>query len=587
MSEYRWIEPTIWAVLAAVFALMTLFLGATQAHADRSASDIVPAFYKVFDVGTDWRTERPELPPVGSVHWHTWEELHPGAGDYNWEPLRRDMAAEVGLQVVAPDGSLIPKPVIVEVVNYLSPDGPAGFRDMTPEWVYERMIDNGEDVDWWDGRWTGYVLESEFAAAAMPAYDSPTWRAAMREFVMALGAELHGHPNLAAVIVATGLDAENQPIKAWGGSDWPAIMREQAPGIENAFGNLVVDMAEWYDQAFPGVTVLLNNATGQGRCYWAQEAVALGLGFKHSGLVPDIADHVGYGTYCGSWVPWVSDRPQSTVLVPESKHGLGGVETYVWSLYAALHYRPDAISVHPEYLDQTPPEFLRWVWAQMAGTEPSAWAVLRDKEWPLVDWGSGGVSGKVGPWTRDMVPSGYEVGARGNLPYGQEAIYARQYGRIEEGRTYLSMNLADGTSLGLEPELRLVVLGGDGLLTIRYWTDQGVPKTISVSKGPDSTDWNEVTAPLPGLWAGAKEDIRITGDAMIHLAEIRTDTVPGPTPTPTEPKPTWTPTMTPTRTPAMTLTPTPTPHAWFAAESNALDDLYRRVSALETAVASR
>jgi hypothetical protein len=43
---------------------------------------------------------------------------------------------------------------------------------------------------------------------------------------------------------------------------------------------------------------------------------------------------------------------------------------------------------------------------------PSVWTVLRDYEYPLQSWGSGGVSGKMGDWSFWLLRRTWPMAAR-------------------------------------------------------------------------------------------------------------------------------------------------------------------------------
>ncbi|MBM3188971.1 MAG: hypothetical protein FJZ90_09655, partial [Chloroflexi bacterium] len=103
---------------------------------------VVPILYRFFDFGNDWQTLAPQWGPVGSVHWCLWEEINPAEGVYDWRVVDQRLAQEAGLKVTLPDGTVIPKPVVIQVHTHLSgardwPD--VYFYDGTPEWVYDKI----------------------------------------------------------------------------------------------------------------------------------------------------------------------------------------------------------------------------------------------------------------------------------------------------------------------------------------------------------------------------------------------------------------------------------------------------------------
>ncbi|MBM3187500.1 MAG: hypothetical protein FJZ90_02135, partial [Chloroflexi bacterium] len=180
----------------------------------------VPILYKMFDYGTDFQNEHPEYGPVGSMHWTLWERVNPGPGAYDWSYIDDKLALEAPLKVTLLDGREIPKPVVIQVFTHLSsaPNWNADFYDGTPRWVYDR-IDRQQPGDRRPvvgGRPVGYALTGCGKTAVLPMYDNQTWREAHYAMIRAFGARYNDHPQVTAVMIATGLDAETQIVKDWG-----------------------------------------------------------------------------------------------------------------------------------------------------------------------------------------------------------------------------------------------------------------------------------------------------------------------------------------------------------------------------------
>ena len=528
-----------WGLLAIlVIAILGICSGTGAAQTDKPA--IVPAIYPMFLSGRDWRIERPELPPMGAFLWMPWSDLEPGPGGYNWGPLDRLLDAERGLLIRLPDGKLAQKPVSLMIVTGgLSPSGALGFRDMAPA----------------DLRPLGYILRSGTQTAILPGYDSGIYQRRLEFFIRALGARYDADPMINNVVVGIGLDGEMSPMKTWGGVNWTAIMNVQAAGVEYRFGQLVPQAMRWYAESFPRTRLMANLASAPGRCTWADQAIALGLGLKNAGMIPD--SDIWWGNWpphCGLWEPWMVGPAYEDRWV-ESKHGGGNDEARLWSLYAGLHYEPDAISLHQEWLDM-PADQLWWGYQRLVSN--GVWTVLRAAEYP----DTGQFSGHRGPWGVGIDVSGYTMLPRAMLPgYGQASPYARQAGHIAKGGA-LRVDIADWLDLG------------DGAFVRVVWLDSGKPLQAIWPMGhhTDAGDtperWGETVFYAPGLASetlsgdpGTDLSLYSDADMWVHRIEVFSPTEePDATPTPTfTARPTATATAYPTATASPTRTATAKP----------------------------
>ncbi|MBC7238105.1 MAG: hypothetical protein H5T69_19855, partial [Chloroflexi bacterium] len=272
----------------------------------------------------------------------------------------------------------------------------------------------------------------------------------------------------------------------------------------------------------------------------------------------------------------------------ESPYGFGSSEVKYWSLIAGLHYHPDAIDLHPDYFTMTQPQILRWVGNHLGRSlqdTPSVWTVLRDAEYPLQEWGSGGVSGKMGDWTfwlyRRDLPGGRAPRVwREQLPLAaRDHIYSRQTRRTDQaaGQAYMFFDVDDGypyvgqvpvsqSARGVSFLVRVIFLNqGQDTLSLQYRNYAGQLVTQTIRKGPQlgAVDyWVEHQFVLRDAYLANNlegADLRLNcnedGDEYVHLVEVIGLWGEPPTPTPV-PSPTKTPT--PSKTPTLTLTPTQT-----------------------------
>lgn len=608
-QEERQKELAAWGLfILLVMAVAGIFMECGEAHAQISALVPVPALYKMFDYGTDYQRLHPEYGAVGSYQWVLWRDINPARGIYDWSLVDSNLAKEKSLCVTLPDGSEVDKPILFMALASLSsaPGWPATFYDGTPQWVYEEMGDRPTVA----GRLVGHALEGCGAMAVVPAYESWAWRSAYYNMIRALGKHLDDHAQISAVVVATGLDGETQMVKNWG-CNW-ADLAVAVPGLGSGFGKVIEESMVTYRQAFPNTPVYIANVPGgSGMREWTGGlADSLGVGLKPNAGQIDNDSHRGYGDFWGLWDP---PRVYSDTLsvFGETWSGLGGPEAYYWTYAAMLHYHPDALSVHPEFLTQSEPEWLSWVQEHLGvtvETTPNVWAIMRDKEFPKVDWGAGGVSGHPGDWTfwlyRTEGPGSHAPRVwRGDIPGAQDDVRSRQARRTDEaaGQPWISFDV-DDRYRGDNWALGVTILNhGTDTFAIEYVDTSGQLQSLPFSKGAwlgPAGEWVELITTLPeaamtgGLGGGA--DVRIDsegdGDEYVHMCVVYGD-YQGPATTPTATRvasPTFTPAITPTEsiTPTATSTPTRVPTvAYFQAESKALADLEKRVSALETTVA--
>jgi len=578
----------------------------------------VPIIYQMYDFGTDFQNEKPELGPVGSIHWSLWRNINPESGVYNWKPIDDKLASEANLKVTLADGSEIPKPVVLQIMAYISsaPGWSADFYDGTPRWVYDQIDrqypDNPRPIV--GGMKVGYALKGCGKTAVVPMYNAYTWQKAYFDLVRAFGERYDGHPQVAAVVICTGLDGETQVLKDWS-CQWNAILDAQAPDARYGFTKVWKGSMDVYHEAFPNTPLFINNAPGGSGMRKATSDYAATfdppIGLKNSGLWVDLDSHKGYGNFYGLF-DMIDAYSQTLPIWLESVFGMGSAEHRYWTYLAGLHYHPDAIDCHPEFLEQSDPEWLRFTVAHLGvdiNTTPDVWVAMRDSEYELQDWGTGGVSGHPGDWTfymtrnEDAPQSATQRLWREELPAAQDSPYSRQARKTiqDEDQLYMSFDIDDdypyvgqrpvaaGGNAHFVVEVTILNTGSDTFaLQYRNWEGGMVSQTRR--KGPSlgkRDDWVTVSfvvddAYLDDNMPGGM-DFRIScerdGDEIIHMVLVRggwgsapTPTftplptitlTPSntPTPTPTGPTPTYTPTATPRPPPpAGTLAPTLTPY---------------------------
>ena len=502
-----------------------------------------------------------DQPNTPGVVYASWRQIEGSRGVYNWSIIDNAMAkvgAPVQIFVTAHESDVV---------------GSKYFVDLSPHWAP-----------------AGHTLISGNATAYLPAYDSASWRAAYMQLVAAMGAKYNGHPQVASVVVSTGLDSETQPIKDQD-YNWREIMNQQAPGVEYRFGQFVYSAMDAYAQAFPDTMLVLNCAPmAADRMKRAEYAASKGIGLKHSGMWYDLDSHQGYGDYTGSW-DHIRAYSMTLPIWVESPYGFGSEENRYWALFAGLHYHPAGMNLHSAWYDTIDAELLQWTRSYVGVTlddTPGMWTVLRDSEYPLQSWGSGGASGHMGDWTFWMTrTSDNQRLWRDSLPAGRDAMQARQ---VRTGGVF-TFDVADGFVRD-SYTLYVTVLDWQGDLWVRWTTPDGWASSGYKMEG--SGQWITHRVEMPGFQSAGAEDIEIRGasDLYVHGVEVVGDEGPQPlntqTPGPTlgpsatplntatpysteTPKPTITPTA--THTPTLTFTPSRTPTASLTPTASIEDDM--------------
>ncbi|MFH1086435.1 MAG: DNRLRE domain-containing protein, partial [Chloroflexota bacterium] len=571
--------------------------GALPAYIPAGRPSVVPILYRFFDWGNDWQNLKPQWGPVGSIQFTMWESVNNGPGAFNWSVIDRELEKERPLKVTLLNGQVISKPVVIQVFPYIS-SYPGWtdvlFYDGTPGWVYD-AIDAANPTNPRPkvyGKKVGYVLTGCGKVAVLPMYDNPIWQNAYYDMIKAFGARYNNHPQVTATVINTGLDGETQLIKDFQ-CNWDTLVETQLPGgVRYRFGQYMFKSMDTYRAAFPNKAIFINNAPGGSgvRKSTSDYAATFNppIGLKHSGMWVDLDSHQGYGNFTGSW-DMVRQYSTTLPIWLESPYGFGTDEHDYWSFLAGLHYHPDAMDVHPDYLNKTRPAILRWVidhLGRTVQTAPSVWTALRDTEYPLVSWGTGAVSGHMGDWSywlyRREVSGGQTVRVwRESLPVAaRSSIYSRQVRRTDQasGNQYMCFDIDDAyPKVGGKPisepggnvsyHVKVIFLNrGSDTISLQYRNYQGELVTRELRKGAalgaaDSWITHVFTLEdaylnnnLPGgcdlrLWSNGD------GDEYVHFVEVSGYWGQPPTPTP---PPTVTPTPSSTNTPTHTATPTRT-----------------------------
>ncbi len=588
-----------------------LVMSCSKAQTKQQASPaglrkIPPAIYQFQSYGRpeeDFQRWHPEYGPIGGVSLAVWADINPEPGKYNWGVYDKYINAEAQYTVTLRSGEVISKPVIIQVVLSLAYNtqwscSGVYYFDGTPGWVLQRVEgETGKPSATVCGRKVGHVITGCGAKAVIPAYDSSAWRSAVLEMVKAMGQHYANNPQVVAILIASGLDGETQITKE-GGCNWATLLDQQAPGVNYRFQQFLPQLMLAYRNAFPNTPVFIQNTPGGSgvRAETSRYAASIGVGIHGNGGWSDAENWKGYGGEMGIMDPFAIYAGQ-TLMGIESKSGLGNREEKYWGWLAWLHFHPDEVDSHPEWIRTSDPSWLAFVQDHLgvtAQTTPDVWIALRDLEYPVNMWGANGQSGWPGDFqfflTRSEPAGSKTVRVwRKDMPAScTDQVESRQARRTDSatGNRWMAFTI-DPAYMARFSKFAIEVTYIDQGLDTFTIANQTIRKT-GTGRFVSATVYSEA---MPNPFYLDCLD----GDEVVHKVLVRgyTDTppstaVPAPTqtiqpsatpkPTGTAVPPTYTPTVIPTptstKTPVPTATPAPTmtpiPVATIAAMPTAL-----------------
>jgi len=537
---------------------------APQLAVQEASRELLPVIGIMFDWGERDLAAEYDAPLIPTF-FARWDQFHVGPGQFSMEPFERYMRRFEGQTVTLATGEVIAKPVIIELVFYLSsaPDSSYPY-DLTPQWVYDSV-----PHETLNGRKVGYVLTSNGAQASLPRYDEAAWREAWFEAVEAFADYVAQRPQVMGVVICAGIDTETQPTKNAGSYRWMDEMLK-LPGVEYKWKQFMQESITRYGNAFNplGVTVWLNNAPTSGdRESRAQLADAAGVKLKHSGGLYDNECALGIpGTYLegnGSW-EYMAKRA-GTGTAAESAYGYMSMENRFWTVYAMLNWRPAAMTVHSGFVfgedgaPVMPSWFLQWA-ASYVNAQPSdgrGWIVFRDAE----DFSAGGA---CATWPGDfaMFVTAIEEGRRvwpSGIPGGSGDFRSHQARAGKYWMLDADPQMPSGTYTTY-----LTILDYAGSVTVRWRRADGTWASAQW-KLNGSGAWVGIEATMDEFDPSWQGDLEIVGSDELYLHGVEIERQAGPHPLVTQtpgptlgPSATVEPTNTSTPQPTHTSTPWPT-----------------------------
>ncbi len=414
---------------------------------------IPPIYYAFYDWrNRNWTIEYPDFPAIGSQPVFPWADLNTGPNQYNWAPIDNYLSAAASMTSTLPNGTVISKPIILEIVanesevyssqiahdpNYANLVDPWAarivFHDYSPQFVRNAIAAplsrpityanlSGQIVNLTTdlGSYLSDVLPGNAACitrtvAIVPKYNHPTWQSYYKQFVAALGARYGNHPQVVGIIVGGGIDEEyGQATKDFfecptRGNLYTTIMAEVSYLDVFVKAGANNDILDAYRAAFPNKPVLLQ-FTGIGK---DRAAVAMAhnyaypVGLKQATLTYDNNNQYqtnGFGT-----IQLMNTYSQTTHIAWENAFAYTGpppqgIQIRYFTLLAGLSTFPDYMDFIGGWAtdwDLLDKGILHWVQSYLGRTITNTdeiWVALRDTD----HWPPTGGAVKYGGWHDDF-----------------------------------------------------------------------------------------------------------------------------------------------------------------------------------------
>jgi hypothetical protein len=507
------------------------FLVSLQARARPTP---VPWLYWMYD----WQNHDPNTTPgygaYGTFAIIPWDKI---GYDSNFEPLR-DVLDIASKQIVTlPDGSKVPKPVIISVYFYGMGSG-GQFMDYTPLSVKNQI-----------GGSYG-LAPAGCPPQVAPKYNNSIWQAAYKNLIVRLGQEFGNDPRLSAICVGIGFDGEAVFTKDVNGCPYTAELHKVCSDGE--WQKLLSNAVIWHSEAFPNKPVyfqhfpqdvdagytLANPVNLKYQNWWPNSG---GFAFKSntesSGGNSVFLNRLGLGrAYESATGRWA----------------MGGAPGTYWMFLSMLaHGSPDWVDIHSDHFDTfvENPGLSEWTRLHLGvnvHTTPSVWVAMRElQDVSRKEVSDCWLSGKYGDYTfylyRLEVPGSKTVPVtKAQLPLlAQSQLYTNQLVTDKSGvsspsytarRTdkangneYMTFDIDNAWQYGPGAlTLRLVYLDvGVDMFAIEYYTCDGVLSQDWVTR-TGTGGWKETTMLLVGCWQDGfgVADLRIHGDVTIHMVEL-------------------------------------------------------------------
>jgi hypothetical protein len=561
----------------------------------------------------------PEYGALGGWAAFLWDHVNPYKDVYDWTEMDRYILEAQQMRVTLPDGSVIAKPVGIEVQTWTLDTNPTTGAlgvNHTPGWVAEQTSDSLTSCYDPDG-------SGPCVPMCTPNFASTAWQQWFDRFIIAMGNHYDNNPtfyNLAWINISTGVDDETNERKNMKHPTTPGAYCEYFGGNSKAFDDWVLHVMGTYNLAFPNMPQFIQTTLHGIHVHAAQAATFSSkmTGIKVNGWDVDLPnaeirfDGVLIGGVTGASQLYFEKIP--TGFEPAGAPGVQGA-------YFAFM---EALSVHAYILDIQLPNiadayeteqrtgfpllnFTRQHLGKQIENTPDVWIVLRETTKTETCWdASDGIRKCYGPhrgdysywlYRNDAASGSRTVALVGDAAYNELPAAARShiYSGYNNGdndfrslrRTdqatsnpYMSFDIEDrypyagqvpkaaGGPVSWTITMTLLNSGSDSLsLEYTNYYGQQVERRITKGSALGATStwvdyvWHIDDAFFSNQLPGGTDfriDCNNDGNETVHRLIVRGEGLQLPAPSPTRTLP---PTATRTSgpTPTMTRTPTRTP----------------------------
>jgi hypothetical protein len=332
----------------------------------------------------------PEYGALGGWNAFLWNHLNPGPGVYDWTEMDQYILAAQKMKATLPDGTIIAKPVGIEVQAWTADQEPGtnviGWNH-TPGWVSDLSSDPVTSC---------YDPDGSGACVPMctPNFANTAWQDAFDQFVIAMGNHYDNNPtfyNLAWINISTGFDDETNERKNLVHPTQQGSYCAYDTGNSPAFDGWVWRVQETYNLAFPNTPNFLQSTLhGIHHHMWhAASFTSKMSGVKVNGWDVDVENaEIRFDNELIGGVMASSGLFSEQIPTGFEPAGAPGVEASYWALMEAL-------SVHAYLLDIQLPNianvyeaervsgfpilnFARQHLGKQVENTPDVWIVLRE-----------------------------------------------------------------------------------------------------------------------------------------------------------------------------------------------------------------
>lgn len=559
----------------------------------------------------------PEYGALGGWDAFMWRQVNPAKNVYDWTVMDKYILDAQAMQVRLPDGSIIAKPVGIEVQTWsLETDPTTGALGVnyTPGWVANESSDPITSCYDPDGP------SGACAPMCTPNFANTTWQEWFDRFITAMGSHYNNNPefyNLAWINIATGVDDETNERKDMGHPTIPGSYCDYFSENSLVFNNWVLRVMGTYNLAFPNTPQFIQSTLHNIHVHAAAAAsfTSKMSGVKVNGWDVDLLNaEIRFDGVLIGGVTGVSQLFHEKIPTGFEPGGWPGVQGAYWAYMEVLSVHPYLLDIQLALIADTYQaelqtgfpimNFTRQHLGRQVENTPDVWIVLRETAKTDTCWdGSDGIRKCYGPhkgdysywlYRNDQASGSRTVALLGDAAYAELPAPARSHqysGGITSANDYRSVRRTDQATsnpyMSFDIEDRYPYAGqvpkaaggpvswtitmtllnsGSDTLSLEYinYYSQLVERRITKGSALGALNtWVDYTLrvedaffdnQLPG-GTDFRIDCNNDGNEYIHRLIVRGEGLQLPTPSPTRTRP---PTATRTAGPTATITRTPT-----------------------------